>query len=379
MGRLLKRGSEPLQTSSGCGDEWFGSFNRSRKKNERVRSTSLLLVFVWLCSGCAQPAPAARKPPPAVSVITVRAKTIPIFADFVGTTGAVQDVDIRARVKGTLEQVNFKEGSLVKAGQVLFVLQKDAYQAAVQAAQASLLKAKAQLYQAQQSVPVLQAQAVVEQKVATVGREQLSVNRLTPLAGARGAAKRSRQRDPESGRGASRPRRRTCQSHLDSRRAKGRHRDGAKPQFLSSQATLANAKLNLSYCTIAAPATGVIGFLKYDVGNVVGDADSQVLDTISTVDPIKVHFAADENTYLSLAQRTHTYHGARLRDQPVALLALEQSAFTYKGSLYTVNRALDTKTGTIAVEARFPNPDGLLRPGQFARVRVVTESRRTRS
>lgn len=337
--------------------------------------STFALTLAALCAGCGSNPPAAepKAPPPTVTVLTLQAKTIPIFGDFVGTTGAVQEVDIRARVKGTLEQVDFKEGSLVRQGQVLFVLQKDKYQADVQSAQAQLLKARAQLYQAQQSVPVLQAQAVVEQKIAAVGREQLSVNRLTPLAKAH-AVPQSDLDNATQGLAAAQADLDAARANLISTRVTQKADiESAQAAVLSAQADLANAQLNLSYCTITAPATGVIGFLKYDVGNVVGDADSQVLDTLSTVDPIKVLFAADENSYLALAGHTETYHGERLRDQPVTLLLSNNQAFPYKGSLYTISRTLDTKTGTIAVEARFPNPDGLLRPGQFGRIRLVTD------
>jgi membrane fusion protein (multidrug efflux system) len=333
------------------------------------------VLLALSCAACSNNAPAAepKPPPPHVTVMTVRAKTIPIQQDFVGSTGAVQEVDIRARVKGTLDQVNFKEGSLVRAGQVLFVLQKDTYEAQVQSAQASLLKSKAQLYEAQQSVPVLQAQAVVEQKRALVGREQASVDRLTPLAAAH-AVPQSDLDDATQGLAGAKADLDAAQANLTTQRVEQKGNiEGAQAAVLSSQADLANAKLNLSYCTITAPATGVIGYLKYDVGNVVGDADSQVLDTLSTSDPIKVLFGADENTYLALATRTQSYHGQRLRDQPVTLLLSNNKDYAYKGSLYTVGRTLDPKTGTITVEARFPNPDGVLRPGQFGRIRLITD------
>jgi membrane fusion protein (multidrug efflux system) len=134
--------------------------------------------------------------------------------------------------------------------------------------------------------------------------------------------------------------------------------------------------LNLSYCTVTSPITGIIGFLKWDVGNIVGDSDSQVLDTVSTVDPIAVRFAADENTYLTIASRRNTYAGHPLAEQPISLVLSNNQTFSHTGALYAAGRSLDTKTATITVEARFPNPGGLLRPGQFGRVRLVSEELR---
>ena len=346
----------------------------------RSRAFALIVLASVALASCghgnSEPAPTATPAPTSVTVTTIQAKTVPITQDFVGTTGAVQDVDIIARVKGTLDAVNFKEGTLVHKGQQLFLLQRDKYLADVQSAQAALLKAKAQLYQAQQSVPVLQASAKVQQSKATVLREQLDVNRLTPLAKAH-AVPQADLDNATQALAATQADLAASEANLTTTRVtQTSDVETAKAAVLSSEADLANAKLNLSYCTITSPVTGIAGFLKHDVGNVVGDADSQLLVTVSAIDPIKVLFSADENTYLSVAGRTGTYNGRPLRDQPVTLTLSNNQPFDQTGTLYTANRALDTKTGTISVEARFPNPDGYLRPGQFGRVRLVTEERR---
>jgi membrane fusion protein, multidrug efflux system len=146
-------------------------------------------------------------------------------------------------------------------------------------------------------------------------------------------------------------------------------------EILSARSQLSDAQLNLSYTTIRAPVTGIIGFLTVDPGNVVGGAGDQVLTTISTVDPMKVTFPVDEVTYIDLANNKHDPGERALRDQPLHLVLADGSVYPYRGRLYTLNRALDAKTGTILVEAMFPNPRALLRPGQFARVRVTTAQR----
>jgi membrane fusion protein (multidrug efflux system) len=341
------------------------------------RFGSLIALAVVTLAACGHgdtaPDSAPSPPPPTVVVQTMKTSTVAITQDFVGTTASIQDVNILARVKGTLEHVYFKEGALVRKGQLLFSLQKDKYQADVESAQANLLKAKAQLYEAQESVPVLQAAAVVEQNKAKVGREQLTVNRVVPLGKLHAVPQSDVDNATQNLLAAQADLAASIANLRTTRVTQTANIETAQAAVLSAKADLANAELNLSYCTIASPVTGIIGFLKFDVGNVVGDADSQVLDTVSTIDPIKVLFSADENTYLALAGRSETYDGEPLRDQPVSLLLSNNKMFDYKGTLYTVGRTLDTKTGTITVEARFPNPEGYLRPGQFGRVHLVTD------
>ncbi len=341
------------------------------------QAVRLALACVWL-AGCAhkdENASNVTPPSPVVVVATIRPQTVPITDQYQGTVGAIESVDVRARVEGVLESAPFKEGTLVQQGQVIFELQKDKYQAQVMSSEGALLRAQAALQQAEQTVPVQQAEANLAQKEAILERANITVKRVTPLA----ADKALPQKDLDN----------AIQTQLASQadvdaakaqlvNAKVNQTTGiesAKGQVLSAQADLATAKLNLSYCTITAPVTGLIGFLKYDVGNVVGSAGNEVLDTMTTIDPIKVDFAVDENTYLALAGSKHQANVRALKFQQLNLLLADNSTYAYPGYLYTVNPTLDTKTGTIAVEARFPNPNGLLRPGQFARISLVVQQR----
>ncbi len=339
-----------------------------------IAGACVICTFV----GCnkARGSDSAPTPPP-ISVVTetVRRQTVPISAEFVASTAAVQSVDVHARVQGTLDGVFFKEGTLVTKGELLFKIQQDKYASSVQAAQASLMKAQGDLRKARDTEPVVQAQAVVDGKRADLERTNLSVARLTPLA----ASKAVPQKDLDNA--------------LASQAAAKAGLDGAIAQLnnakvdqsvgieqsnaaiLSARSQLSDADLNLSYTTIRAPVTGLIGFLTVDPGNVVGGAGDQVLATISTVDPIKVTFAVDEVTYITLINNKHDPGERSLRDQPLQLVLADNSIYPYPGHLYTVNRTLDAKTGTITVVATFPNPNAVLRPGQFARVRVVTAER----
>jgi membrane fusion protein (multidrug efflux system) len=120
----------------------------------------------------------------------------------------------------------------------------------------------------------------------------------------------------------------------------------------------------------------LIGFSNYDVGNVVGGPGTQVLNTISTIDPVKITFGLDEPTYLALARTRGTESGTSLRGQALQVVLANDATYPYTGSVYAISPTIDPKTGTVTVEARFPNPDALLRPGGFARIRVTVERRR---
>ncbi len=307
-------------------------------------------------------------------VTQVRTQTVPVNQTHQGTTGAIESVEVRARVEGILESAPFKEGTLVEAGRSIFTLQKDKYLANVLAAQGALLKAKAALADAEQTVPVQQAEASLAQKQAILTRANITVARVRPLAADKALPQKDLDNAIQSQAAAKADYDVAAAQLKNATVNQATNIESAKGAVLESEADLANAKLNLSYTDIRAPITGLIGYLKYDVGNVVGSADTQVLDTITSIDPIKVNFAVDQNVYLALAAKRGTQGTAALRDQRIALVLANGKTYAHPGYLYTVNPTIDQKTGTIDVEARFPNPERLLRPGQFARVQLTVEN-----
>lgn len=339
---------------------------------------ALRVVSLCLLAGCssARGTEATSTPPPVTVVTaTLHRRTVPITAEFVASTGAMESVDVKARVQGILERVYFKEGSLVHKGQLLFKVQPDKYDSSLQAAQASLMKSEADLRKARDTQPVVQAQAALDGKRADLSRANLAVARLTPLA----ASKAVPQKDLDNalaGQAA-------AQASVDGAIAQLNNAkvdqavgiDQSNAAILSARSQISDATLNLSYTTIRAPLTGLSGFLNVDVGNVVGSAGDQVLTTISAVDPIKVTFAVDEITYITLTNDRHNPGQRSLRDQPLQLVLADNSVYPNRGRLYAVNRTLDAKTGTISVIATFPNPAGHLRPGQFGRIQVTTAER----
>lgn len=296
-----------------------------------------------------------EQPPPVVVVAAVRQATVPITEDYEGTIGAVEQVEVRARVQGVLEQAPFKEGDLVRKGDLIFQIQQNEFIAALRTAQAQLATAKAQ---------VSQTKGNLYAREAALTRANTTVARDRPLA----ASKAIPQKDLDNAIQTSE----MAKGEVDVAKAQI---EAANAAVLAGQAAVDNAQINLGYTTIHAPVTGLIGFLNYDVGNVVGGSTTQVLDTISAIDPIKVTFGLDEPTYLALSRNRQDPNARSLRDQDLRVVLANNATYGYPGRLYTVNPTVDPKTGTITVEARFPNPDGLLRPGGFARVRVMVERR----
>lgn len=297
-----------------------------------------------------------EQPAPTVVVATVRQATIPITEDFQGTIGAVESVEIRARVPGVLERAPFKEGDLVRKGDLIFQIQQNEYVAALRVAQAQLATGRAQGGQARGNL---------FSREAALARANTTVARDRPLA----ADKAIPQKDLDNAIQNAE----IARGDVDVARAQI---ESASAATLGGQAAVDNAQINLGYTTIYAPVTGLIGFLNYDVGNVVGGPATQVLDTISTIDPVKITFGLDEPTYLALSGTRGTETGASLRGQPLQVVLANDSTYPYEGTVYAISPTIDPKTGTVTVESRFPNPDGLLRPGGFARVRVTVERRR---
>jgi RND family efflux transporter MFP subunit len=265
-------------------------------------------------------------------------------------------VEIRARVPGVLEQAPFKEGDLVRRGDLIFQIQQNEYVAALRTAQAQLGTGRAQAGQARGNL---------FSREAALARANTTVARDRPLA----ADKAIPQKDLDNAIQNAE----IARGDVDVARAQI---ESASAATLAGQAAVDNAQINLGYTTIRAPVTGLIGFLNYDVGNVVGGPGIQVLDTISTIDPVKITFGLDEPTYLALARTRGTESGTSLRGQPLQVVLANDATYPYAGSVYAISPTIDPKTGTVTVESRFPNPDGLLRPGGFARVRVTVERRR---
>jgi membrane fusion protein (multidrug efflux system) len=322
----------------------------------------------------AKEAAPAGPPPPAVVVAEVIRKTVPIWAEFVAQTDSVQTVELRARIQGVLEHVRFEEGADVKKGQVLFEIQRTQYEASLQSARAQLAKAQAELARAQEQVEVQRSKAELEQRKAALAKAKLDVARLKPLAQAKAVPQvdldNALAAEQVTVAGVSAAEAALKDTELNQRIGIQQ----AQAAVEAGRAAVTQAQLDLTYTTILAPVSGIIGRLDVDEGNLVGRGEPTLLATMSTVDPIKVSTTVSEVDYLRFARRAA---GRTAADEAVQLelVLADGTLHPHKGRVTTLDRTVDPKTGTIVFEALFPNPEKLLRPGQFGRVRAVVEVR----
>jgi membrane fusion protein (multidrug efflux system) len=337
---------------------------------------ALLVAFTACERGDAKASKQAEAPIPTVLVAEVPQRTVSVGADFVARTEAVPTVEIRARISGMLEQVRFREGSEVKEGQVLFVIQQAEYRAALQSARAQLAKAEADLIRAKDTSVVERQRAQLDQAKAELGRSQADVARYRPLV--------KEQAIPQQDLDTALSREEAARAGVQA--AEAALKDSALGQRTaiqlaeaaveSGKAAVTQADLNLKYTTIESPISGIVSKLSVDVGNLVGKGEPTLLATVSSINPIYADFSITEADYLRLVKRIPGLgRGEVPKDRAPALdlILADGSVFPQKGRPVFVDRAIDQKTGTIQVRAEFPNPQWLLRPGQFGRVRAITE------
>jgi membrane fusion protein (multidrug efflux system) len=303
-----------------------------------------------------------------VIVTTAIEKTVPIYSEFVARTAADQNVDIRARVEGVLEKFSFNEGDFVNKGQVLFTIDKQSLEASVASAQAELDKAQAEVLHAEHQVDLREQQAQLANYQSALVLARQDLGRVTALVN-QGAVER-RQLDVAI------DTEHRALAQVNAQQAKVTNTTlnqkvemkQAKAHVLSAQASLKQAELSLGYTTIKSPVHGIIGRVEVHPGNLVGRGENTLLATISVVDPIKVDFSIAEASYLEVIKHPDVYEM-----KPCAELILaDNSVHPYKGRLKVLDRAVNSNTGTISIRAEFPNPKAIVRPGQFARIRLLS-------
>jgi len=341
-----------------------------------TRAVSGLLIAALVLSNCGgeskeQKEKAAATPPVPVIVTPVIQKTVPIFSEFTAQADARDTVELRARVEAFLEGIHFEEGRPVKKGQLLFTLDKRKYEADLQAAKAQLAKAQADLEFAKDKSTVDNAKAKVDQAKAQLDKADLDVNRLTPLA----KEKAVPQQDLDNALVAQV----VARSNLNASQATYEtvvlnqkvSIEQATAAVAAGESAVKNAELNLSYCTITAPMDGLIGQRLVSPGNLVGRGEPTLLATISALDPLRVSFALSEAEYLGLARRM----GKSSRNPvPIELILADGTVHPHKGKVTIAERAVDQKTGTLTIVAEFPNPEKVIRPGQFGKVRGAIDT-----
>ncbi len=285
-----------------------------------------MAVVALNLAGCQKPfVPTVTAPD--VLVTKAQVENVPVTAEWIGTVQGMVTANISAKVQGYVLSKDYKEGSTVKAGQVLFQLDPRLYQAALDQAKGQLAEAQAKL-----------------------GKTQLDVKRFTPLA-AESAISQQELDD-------------AIQANLANEAA-----------VEAGQAAVESAQVNLLYCTISSPIDGTAGIANAQVGDLVGPSTAQSLTTVSTVDPVRVYFPVTEQAYIAYANmQAQLKRTVETPDPQFSLhLYLANGAeYPISGNFYFANRQVDTTTGTLMVAGLFANPDFILRPGMYARVKAVT-------
>jgi membrane fusion protein (multidrug efflux system) len=309
---------------------------------------------------------------PAISVVVapVIQKSVPIFTELTARIDATDSVDIRARVKAFLLTQSYDEGKMVKAGQVLFTLDKREYEAQLMRGRAQLAKAQADLTQAQDKTVVDVAQANVQIATAQLNKTNQDVNRLKPLAELRAVPKQDYD-DALAAQQAANADVQGKQASLNTAKVNQVAAiEQAQAAVEAANAGIREAELNVEYCTIRSPIDGIAGTRQVAPGNLVGQGDPTLLTTVSNVDPVRVFVSISESEYL-VYQRMKTEGKLKGGGGELELILADGSTFPGKGRIIIADRAVDLKTGTLSIIAEFPNPQALLRPGQFGRVRLA--------
>jgi len=276
-------------------------------------------------TGC-KPKNKPENAPPPLKVMQIKGTKVPFYLNMVGTAVGIPTVEIRARVAGYLKNWSFKEGSIVKKGQRLFTIEQDEYINSLHFAEADL-----------------------ENKIAAWEKAKLDVARLKPLLSTNAIS----QNDFDK----------AVTTELQDRAS-----------VASSKADLSTAQLNLSYTLMESPITGYIGACDVRPGNLVGMGEATLLATISAVDPIYVNFQLNENDYLKI-MRFWELHKDEVKDKKnifkVYLTLSDKMLYDHAGEIDFMDRDINAATGTIDLRAVFKNPDGLIKPGNFAGITLI--------
>ncbi len=351
-------------------------WKRLKRPLRVVACTAAIVAAVILLARCGGDKDAVKAkegsaiPPVSVVVTPVIQRNVPIFTELTARIDATDSVDIRARVKSFLLRQSYDEGKMVKAGQVLFTLDKREYEAQLMQAKAQLAKAQADLTQAQDRTVVAVAEANLNIALAQLNKTNQDVNRLKPLAALRAVP----QQDYDNALAAQQGAKADVESKQAALNTSKVNQIAAIQQgqaaVASANASIQRDELNVEYCTITTPIAGIAGTRQVAPGNLVGQGEPTLLATVSNVNPVRVYVSISESDYL-LYQRMKAQGKLRDSGGELQLILSDGSIFAEKGHIIIADRAVDLKTGTLSIVAEFPNPESLLRPGQFGRVRLA--------
>jgi membrane fusion protein (multidrug efflux system) len=331
----------------------------------------LLVCGIFLLESCNSQAQQTAAPNvQMVETIEVHASDVPIYSGYAAQTYARNTVEVRGRVAGYIDKWQFRPGQEVEAGQVLYVLDLRPLQAVAQAAEGSFRQSEADLEFAKNQVSLLQAQANLAVAKANLTKAQQDFDRLKPMVEADAAPKQDLD-TAAAALAANEASVRAAQAAVDQAKIQTDTQIGANEGKVESlKGSLDAARLNLDYGTIRAPISGLIGDTQVPVGGIVNPASATPLTTIVPLDPMWARFKISETQYLSFVKsgRLDPAH-----TPPIQLILADNSTYSFPGKIENALNQLDSRTGTLELQATFPNPKHNLLPGQFGRIRFQTD------
>ena len=315
---------------------------RRRLRSGIVLFTGALLLAASGCGNNSRVNAQPKAPPPTVQVAVVERRDVSLTSEWIATMDGYINAQIQPHVSGYLVRQNYREGSFVRKGEVLFEIDPRPFQAVLNQTQGQLAQSQAQVLQAQ----------------AQLAKTAQDVNRDTPLAEAKAIAQSQLDND------------------LQAKAGTEAAVVAARAAVEAAKASVEQAQLNLSFTKIVSLVDGIAGLAKAQIGDLV--TNSTVLTSVSQVDPIKVYFPMSEQDYLraqKIGTNTASVQSLPLKGVALTLVLANGTVYPHTGEVLWTDRQVDASTGTIRVAAAFPNRGNILRPGEYGRVRAVTEER----
>jgi len=284
------------------------------------------VILALFISGCEKPKEQLAASPPTVQVTEVIQKDVPVQQEWVGTLDGMVNAQINAQVAGYLVKQNYKEGEQVKKGQLMYEIDPRTFKASLDEAKGNLARQQAVLKTAQ--LNLARIKRLLPEKAVSV-----------------------RDRDNAVG-----------------------HEASAQADVLVAEAAVETAQLALGFTKITSPIDGVAGISKAQLGDLVGPGTpNNQLTSVSQIDPIRAYLGLSEQQYLQFAREKEN-RGGQSESIPLELILSDNTTYPHGGKFYFADRQVDASTGTIQVAVLFPNPEKLLRPGQYARIRAVIKT-----
>lgn len=307
----------------------------------------LLLLLLYATRSVAKPTAKALPQLPVVEVAPVEQKNVPVYGEWIGTLTGQVNADVKAQVTGYLLMRDYKEGSYVRKGQLLFEIDPRPFGAALDQARGQLAQAEAQLAQGEAQLATAEANQL---------KSQLDVEKYGPLAKVDAVSKQDFDNATQTNL-ANKAQVQAAKAAIAS----------AKAQIQSSQAAVETASINLGFTRIVSPIDGIAGIAQAQVGDLVSSS-SGLLTTVSMVDPIRDYFTVSEQEYLALRKQFSNSSGEHWKLQ---LILADGATYPHEGEFYFADRQVNQNTGSIELAALFANPGNVLRPGEYGKIRAV--------